>query len=143
MAIRVGLRHVTRYRYDRRVSVGPQVIRLRPAPHSRTPINSYSLRVSPAQHFLNWQQDPHGNFLARVVIPEPTDELKVEVDLTADLTVINPFDFFVEASAEEFPFQYEPALEKDLRPFLECAPAGTCFREYLQTIDTTPRRTIC
>jgi uncharacterized protein (DUF2126 family)/transglutaminase-like putative cysteine protease len=142
MAIRVALRHVSRYVYDRRIAVGPQTIRLRPAPHCRTPISSYSLRVAPAEHFLNWQQDPHGNFLARVVLPEPTDSLTIEVDLTADLTVINPFDFFIETSAEEFPFKYEPALEKDLRPFLECSGGGARFDDYVRSLDRTPRRTI-
>jgi uncharacterized protein (DUF2126 family)/transglutaminase-like putative cysteine protease len=142
MAIRVALRHVTEYRYDRRVSVAPQIVRLRPAPHCRTPIDSYSLRVTPEQHFLNWQQDPFGNFLARVVVPEPTEHLRFEIDLTADLTVINPFDFFIESYAEEFPFQYEPALAKDLAPFLECSATGDRFDGYLRAVDRQRRRTI-
>ncbi len=142
MAIRVALRHSTHYRYDRSISMGPQVIRLRPAPHSRTPILSYSLKVTPEKNFLNWQQDPFGNFLARIVIPEQTSEFRVEVDLTADLTVINPFDFFVEDSAENFPFTYEEALKKDLQPFLECAPTGHHFEEFLKSVDAHPRRTI-
>jgi uncharacterized protein (DUF2126 family)/transglutaminase-like putative cysteine protease len=142
MAIRVALRHSTHYRYDRSISMGPQVIRLRPAPHCRTPILSYSLKVTPEKNFLNWQQDPFGNFLARIVVPDQTNEFRVEVDLTADLTVINPFDFFVEESAEKFPFTYEDALKKDLQPFLECARTGPHFEEYLKSVDAHPRRTI-
>jgi uncharacterized protein (DUF2126 family)/transglutaminase-like putative cysteine protease len=142
MAIRVALRHVTEYRYDRPVTLGPQVIRLRPAPHSRTPIPSYSLTILPEEHFLNWQQDPFGNYLARMITSEKTTHFKVAVELTADLTVINPFDFFVEAYAEEFPFEYEPALKKDLLPFLECAKAGPKFEDYLKTVNRTKRRTI-
>lgn len=142
MSIRVALRHVTNYQYDRPVSLGPQTIRLRPAPHSRTPIASYSLSITPGSHFLNWQQDPFGNFLARLVIPEKTSQFRVDVDLTADLTVINPFDFFVDESAEEFPFEYESGLKKDLAPFLECSQAGRPFHEYLASIDRRPRRTI-
>ncbi len=142
MAIRVALRHSTHYRYDRSISMGPQVVRLRPAPHCRTPILSYSIKVTPEKNFLNWQQDPFGNFLARIVIPEQTSEFRVEIDLTADLTVINPFDFFVEDSAENFPFAYEAALKKDLQPFLECAPTGPHFEEFLKSVDTHPRRTI-
>ncbi len=142
MAIRVALRHVTEYQYDRSVSLGPQIIRLRPAPHCRTPIASYSLKVTPDDNFLNWQQDPFGNFQARLVIPEKTRVFRVEVNLTADLTVINPFDFFVEDSAEEFPFTYEPALQKDLQPFLECGKTGEKFEAFLKTVDARPRRTI-
>jgi uncharacterized protein (DUF2126 family)/transglutaminase-like putative cysteine protease len=142
MSIRVALRHETSYTYDRPVNLQPQVIRLRPAPHCRTPIVSYSLSIDPAGHFLNWLQDPHGNFLGRMVLPERTRHLRVTVDLVADMTVINPFDFFVEEAAEGFPFRYDPALTKDLQPFLERTPAGPLLLAYLKTIDITPRRTI-
>lgn len=141
MAIRVALSHVTHYKYDRLVSLGPQIIRLRPAPHCRTPVLSYSLTISPVQHFLNWQQDPHSNFLGRLVVPELTQEFKVTVDLTADLTVINPFDFFIEEYAEQFPFTYETALAKDLLPFLECHKTGPNFEAYFESISKAPRRT--
>lgn len=103
MAIRVTVNHKTHYRYDRRVRLSPHVIRLRPAPHTRTPIEAYSLKVWPEKHFINWQQDPFGNYLARLVFPEPTTELSIEVDLVTDMTVINPFDFFHEEYAEHYP----------------------------------------
>ena len=119
MAIHVALYHKTHYRYDRPVSLSPQIIRLRPAPHSRTSILSYSLKLAPETHFINWQQDPHGNWLARVMFPEKTRELLIEVDLVAEMAVFNPFDFFLEPSAEKFPFVYEPSLAKELAPFLE------------------------
>ena len=104
MALHVALNHKTHYRYDRRVSLGPQIVRLRPAPHCRTPILSYSLKVRPENHFINWQQDPQSNYLARLVFPEPTNELFVEVDLVAEMAVFNPFDFFLEPHAEQYPF---------------------------------------
>jgi uncharacterized protein (DUF2126 family)/transglutaminase-like putative cysteine protease len=131
MAIRVALSHRTTYRFDRHVAIAPHEIRLRPAPHCRTPILSYSLNVAPSPHFLNWQQDPYGNWVARLVFPERADAIEIEVDLIADLTVINPFDFFVEPYAETFPFTYAPALAKELIPFLETAPLGPRLTAWL------------
>jgi len=142
MAIHVALSHTTRYRYDRPVSLSPHVIRLRPAPHCRTPILSYSLKAEPRTQFLNWQQDPHGNFLARVVFPEKTRELVVDVDLVAELSVINPFDFFLEPSAETFPFTYEPWLAKELAPFLDAAPMAPTLCDRVRQIDRRPRKTV-
>ncbi|HUG93906.1 MAG TPA: transglutaminase family protein [Planctomycetaceae bacterium] len=142
MTIRVALNHQTSYRYDRLVSLGPQVVRLRPAPHCRTPVVSYSLKVRPEKQFLNWQQDPHGNFLARFVFPDQTRELHIEVDLVAEMTVINPFDFFLEPSADEYPFAYEPWLARDLRPFLEVEPPGPRLTQYLATLDRRRLRTV-
>src|SRR5260370_21941464 len=105
-----SLQHVTRYRYDRPVSLAPQVIRLRPAPHCRTRIESYSLKVTPTQHFVNWQQDPNGNWLARFVFPEKTREFTITVDLIADMAVVNPFAFFLGPLPGTFPFPLPPAL---------------------------------
>src|ERR1700743_2012276 len=107
MSIVVALHHVTRYRYDRPVAAGMQTVRLRPAPHTRSAVLSYSLNVSPKGHFINWQQDPFGNYLARLVFPEKIRELCVEVDLHAEIRVFNPFDFFLEDYAKDFPFAYE------------------------------------
>ena len=135
MTIRAALNHKTEYRYSRLVELGPQVVRLRPAPHNRTPISSYSLTVYPEKHFLNWQQDPHGNYLARLVFPEKTQELIVEVDLLVEMTVINPFDFFLEPTAEKYPFDYEISLAKDLDPFLHVEWAGPRLLAYLESID--------
>ncbi|HKU87418.1 MAG TPA: transglutaminase family protein [Casimicrobiaceae bacterium] len=132
MTIRVALAHRTSYRYDRLVNLSPHEIRLRPAPHCRTPILGYSLRVSPAQHFVNWQQDPYGNFVARVVFPERTDHLEVTVDLTADLSIVNPFDFFVEPYAETYPFRYSLEQARELAPFLEVAPPGQRVASWIE-----------
>ena len=142
MAIRVALHHRTVYNYDRLVTLSSQVVRLRPAPHSRTPIHSYALNIKPANHFINWQQDPQGNYLARLVFSEPTSSFSVEVDLVADMSVINPFDFFLEPYAESFPFNYEDSLHRELRPFLETIPGTPLFERFLASIDRTPRRPI-
>ncbi len=142
MTIRIALNHRTSYCYDRPVSLSPHTIRLRPAPHCRTPITSYSLKVEPADHFENWQQDPYGNFQARCVFPDKARALLVEVDLVAEMTVINPFDFFVEEYADESPFEYEALLAKDLRPFLEVEPAGPRLKQWLQAVDRSPRNTV-
>ena len=122
MPIHVALNHVTHYRYDRLVNLSPQIVRLRPAPHCRTPILSYSLRIEPATHFVNWQQDPFSNHLARLVFPEKTQEFKITVDLVAEMSVYNPFDFFLEPEAETVPFAYASDVAQDLAPYLAAGP---------------------
>jgi uncharacterized protein (DUF2126 family)/transglutaminase-like putative cysteine protease len=142
MSIHAALTHTTRYRYDRPVSLGPQVIRLRPAPHCRTPILSYALKVEPAGHFVNWQQDPQGNFLARVVFPERVTQFDVTIDLVADMAVINPFDFFLEPQAETFPFEYDANLAAELAPFRKVATPGPKLAAWLRGVNRTPMRTV-
>ncbi len=134
MATRVGLHHVTRYVFDRPVQLSPHVIRLRPAAHARTPIAAYALKITPEDHFINWQQDPFGNYLARIVFHKPARELRVEVDLVADLVSINPFDFFLEPNAEEFPFTYDEALAHELLPYLEKTATGARFEQLMGRI---------
>ncbi len=135
MAIRVAIRHKTVYSYDRLVALSPHVFRLRPAAHSRTPIESYSFKVEPKDHFINWQQDPFGNYQARVVFNDKTTQLKIEVEVIANLVAINPFDFFVEEYAENFPFEYEGGLTKELAPYLEIKEAGPLLTQFLKSID--------
>ncbi|MFO1070927.1 MAG: transglutaminase family protein [Geminicoccaceae bacterium] len=142
MVMHVALNHKTVYRYDRPVHLAPQIVRLRPAPHCRTRILSYSLKVHPEKHFINWQQDPHSNYLARFVFPDTTRELSVEVDLVAEMAVLNPFDFFLEPAAEKIPFAYEPLLRKDLEPFLEAAPVGPLLKQWLATVPREPTPTV-
>jgi len=133
MSIRVALNHRTHYTFDRSVGLSPHEVRLRPAPHCRTPILSYSLTILPAKHFVHWQQDAYGNYVARLVFPEKSSELCVEVDLVADMTVINPFDFFVESYAESFPFAYPALLQQELKPYLDPEPAGPLLAKWLET----------
>ncbi|MGZ5196042.1 MAG: transglutaminase family protein, partial [Ramlibacter sp.] len=142
MSIHAALNHVTHYRYDRPVQLGPQVVRLRPAPHSRSTIVSYSLKVEPAQHFINWQQDPFANYQARLVFPEKTTEFKVTVDLVVEMAVYNPFDFFLEPGAENFPFEYEPLVAQELAPYLAVEPITPLVKAYLEKIDRKKQRTI-
>ena len=142
MPLHVALTHRTSYRYDRLVNLGPQTIRLRPAPHARTPIVSYALKVAPQPHFLNWQQDPQGNHLARVVFPERVTHFDVTVDLVADMATINPFDFFLEPDAEHWPFNYDPVLEQELAPFRRIAPVGPRMRALLDGVLRGEQRTV-
>jgi transglutaminase-like putative cysteine protease len=142
VSIHVALNHVTHYRYDRRVNLSPQIVRLRPAPHSRTRILGYSLRVEPALHFINWQQDPFANHLARLVFPEPTTEFKVTVDLVAEMSVLNPFDFFLEPEAEHFPFAYAPETKHDLLPYLVKGGLTPRFKAFVDSIPRERTRTI-
>ena len=142
MPLHIALHHRSHYTYDRAVNHAPHLVRLRPAPHCRTAILSYALKVLPKKHFLNWQQDPFSNYIARLAFPEPTTELLVEVDLLAEMAVFNPFDFFLEPGAERFPFQYEPGLRKELAPFLEVAAASPRVTDYLKSVDRAEARSI-
>ena len=142
MAIHVALKHVTHYRYDRPVSLSPQIVRLRPAAHCRTPILAYSLTVEPKQHYVNWQQDPFSNYLARLTFPEKTTEFKITVDLVAEMSVYNPFDFFLEPEGETYPFAYDETLEKELAPYLVKSELTPHLEAFLKRVDVKPRRTI-
>ncbi len=141
MSIHVALNHVTHYRYDRPINLGPQVIRLRPAPHSRTRILSYSMRIEPATHFINWQQDPQSNYLARLVFPDKTTSFRIEIDLVAEMSVLNPFDFFLEPEAENFPFEYDPSLATELEPYRHKAPLTPKFKAYVDSIPREKKQT--
>ncbi len=142
MSIHVALHHVTHYQYDRPIQLGPQVIRLRPAPHSRSRILSYSLKVAPGEHFINWQQDPFANYQARLVFPKKTSAFKVTVDMVTEMAVFNPFDFFLEPSAEEVPFQYASSLKEELQSYLDKDNKTPLFKKYLATLDRKRQRTI-
>ncbi len=141
MTVLASLQHVTRYRYSRPVALGPQIIRLRPAPHTRVTIKSYSLKVTPSQHFVNWQQDPNGNWLGRFVFPERTSEFSISVDLLADMSVINPFDFFVDPAATTFPFAYPGEFAEELAPFLSKDNAGPRLAAFVKSISRQPQNT--
>jgi uncharacterized protein (DUF2126 family) len=138
MSIRVAIRHKTEYHFDRSVGISPHLIRLRPAPHTRTPIHQYSLKVEPAEHFLNWQQDPFGNFAARYVFPNKARKMVIDVGLVVEMVTINPFDFFVEEYADKFPFEYPKQLHKELKPYFECTESGPRLSEWLQTVSREP-----
>ena len=142
MSLRFALTHRSTYRYARAVGLGPQLIRLRPAPQCRTPILSYALQVEPATHWLHWQQDPLGNFMARVLVTEPVTAFSVTVDLTAEISTINPFDFFVEPEAANWPFIPEPWLAEQLLPYRRLDPLGPLLDAFLQEIPRTPRGTV-
>ncbi len=144
MSIHVALNHVTEYSYDRLINLGPQIIRLRPCPHSRTRIVSYSLKVTPGEHFINWQQDPQSNWLARLVFPEKTRQFRVEIDLVAEMSVINPFDFFLEPYAEHIPLEYEAWQKNELAPYLHKLhlEKSPCFQTYLDSIPREKTRSV-
>ncbi|TNC83140.1 MAG: IMP dehydrogenase [Oleiphilus sp.] len=135
MAIRVVIRHSTHYQFDREVALSPHTVRLRPAPHCRTPIESYSLQVAPKEHFINWQLDPFSNYMTRLVFPEKARELKIDVEVIARLDVINPFDFFIEDYAQSYPFEYESELGDNLKPYLKKETPGPLLAKWLEDFE--------
>ncbi|MBB63656.1 MAG: IMP dehydrogenase [Waddliaceae bacterium] len=137
MSILIALHHLTRYEYDRLIKLGPQLIRLRPAPHSRSTIRSYSLKVTPEEHFINWQQDPFGNYLARIVAPKKTRKFQVEIDIVMEIRVFNPLDFFLEEGFEHYPFEYSPELKAELLPYLEIKESGIKLKEWVKEFRDT------
>jgi len=139
MSLKVVLSHKTHYHYDRYISLSPHIIRLRPAPHSRTPIEAYSLHIEPKEHFINWQQDPFGNYLARIVFPEKVKELKIDVEIIADMITINPFDFFVDEYAKDYPFAYKTELQKELLPYLEITEEGKLLKDFMASLDLSEK----
>ncbi len=142
LAIKVSLNHRTNFKYDRPVSLGPQTARLRPAPHSRTPILSYTMRVSPNPRSFHWQQDPNGNYVARLLFSDKTDEFSVDVDLIADLSPINPFDYFLEPIAEQYPFEYPASMARSLEPYLGLEPGGPLFQKFIDRLPVDPQPTL-
>jgi transglutaminase-like putative cysteine protease len=132
MSIQVAIHHRTEYHFDRSVNLSPHIIRLRPSPHTRTPVHHYSLKIEPDKKFLNWQQDPFGNFMARVVFPEPTKKLVIDVSLIVELVKINPFDFFLEDNAKFFPIKYPTQLEKELAPYFQVSEKGERLTEWVK-----------
>ncbi|MFN7008461.1 MAG: DUF2126 domain-containing protein [Allorhizobium sp.] len=138
MSIKASIYHLTHYKYDKPVRLGPQIIRLKPAAHSRTKVLSHSLKVTPANHFVNLQQDPYGNYQARFVFPDPVTEFKIEVDLVADMTVYNPFDFFVEEEATKWPFEYPADIRDDLKIYMTPEADTPALAAYMETLDRTP-----
>ena len=142
MSIHAALNHITHYEYDRPVNLGPHVIRLRPAPHCRSKIISYSLKIDPVEHYINWQQDPFANYQARLVFEKKTTEFKVTVDLVVKMAVYNPFDFFLEPEAEEFPFTYKADLKEELAPYLNLEAMTPLVQGFLDSIDRTKRRSV-
>ncbi|MEI8597988.1 transglutaminase N-terminal domain-containing protein [Vibrio sp. M60_M31a] len=142
MTIRVAIQHKTSYKFDRDVKVSPHPIEVETGPHSRTHIHGYSLKVEPEEHFINWQQDPFGNYQARLVFLEKMRELKFEVEVIADMTVINPFDFFIEEYAENFPFEYDELLQEELAPYLSVAESSQELEKWLADVDCSKKRIV-
>lgn len=142
MSIHTSIHHVTHYKYDRAIRLSPQIVRLRPAPHCKIPIRSYSLNIEPDGHFINWMQDPYGNYMARIIFPEPVRELKIEVEVLADVRVINPFDFFLEEYANQWPFEYSEDLKRDLKSYRDVEEHGPLFQKYLSEISRTANPTV-
>ena len=142
MGIQVELHHRTTYRYERAISLGPQVIQLRPAPHCRTPIHSYVLELAPADHVLNWQFDALGNHLARAVFPRKAFEFIVDVTLVADMQPLNPFDFLLEPGFENYPFQYSAELAQNLEPYRSREPVGPRLKAFLNEIPGASQDTV-
>lgn len=118
MSRAVSIAHVTTYRYDRPVFLGPQTIRLTPAPHARARILQHELTVAPGNHTLRHGRDPQGGVESRAIFGGRVAHFEITVRLDAELIPTNPFDFVLEGGAERWPFDYDPLLRAELAPCL-------------------------
>ena len=141
MSVRVAITHESRYLFDKPVVLLPHIVRLRPSPYCKTPIEAYTLSIEPNKHFLHWHQDLFGNYLARLFFPEPSAHLSCVVECVANLVPINPFDFLLEPYAVLWPFQYPSELSKYLEPYFQLQEDSRALQDWLQSLDSLPNDT--
>ncbi|MGI9212205.1 MAG: transglutaminase family protein, partial [Methylococcaceae bacterium] len=138
MSTLVALLHHIEQTYGSRRTVPTHWLRVRPAPHTRPDITAYTIKVTSEPHFLNWVRDPFENYIARLDLPEPVASLGLTVELLADLTPINPFDFLTEPEAAHYPFDYSEQTRKELAPYLNMPPPGSRLTAWLKRLDRSP-----
>ena len=121
--MKLGLRYATIYRYDAAVAFSPHDLRLFPRGDRFSRVRRFRLRVN-GDSAVRFSRDVFDNVVVSCFFPERMTELRFDLEIDLDLEEKDAFDFILESSAVEMPFEYQPELLAILAPFTKRQTTG-------------------